>query len=430
MPILVAGTHRSGLKLVAQALQVMGFSLGSDRGAHLADYTELASFYELNDQIRTHLGLVYNPALPFPDDWESYDMLDSDLEELRVLLRHAFPNSRNWAIADPRLSLLYPIYENVLSEWSKHPTFVVCVRNPLNVAASAQTHDGVPFRAALGIWLHETLSALRRSKASRRRVIVFEEWLKDPIGQLSPILDLYPEARSGPSALNAIISTVQRDKDHGCHGLPDLEKARPALLYRTYDLGCRMMGAPQKLDQGAFDSELEDLWAEFSQSWELSPSEMLFASQFSLDWRTDGGERRVQRPYLPKPKATTLEVPFDTPANTAVFGALGIWPGTYFVRTCHVVNAAGRKVPIRLEPAPDLTVKVRTGGEIWEIPRAGMHFRFESTGGPQTLSITLSCQVNPGELSRLSGQLWQALSVQKARYGELEKRLLGPSAVH
>ena len=428
MPVLLTGVPQSGASLVAKALRAAGYSLGPDpdrhaTGAYDADsYGELPSLRTLNDRVLEHLGLRRNPSQVLPENWSSYDSIPEDIRAIRETISKSFALDSGWVIKDPRLCSLLPIYLSLDKLMGTRPTVVVCVRNPLNVAEALERLEGMPNRVALGHWLHQTLSALHSARSARTRIVLYEAFLEDPTAALAPILDHSPEVYPSAPAIEAIMLTVNSPLERGRHSYEDLISVLPTMLERTYDLCVEMFQSPDKLDKGEFDGRIAALWSELMVFWSMGASQAPLTSQITLSWRTDRGEVQVTRSYIPAPLQSTIEIPFDAPGGAVVFGSLSVWPATFHLRSSSLTEDSLRKTSLRLEPAPDLMVTARHDGEIWELPRSGMHFRFFASGGQQTLALLFSCRVDPDEVTRMCNKIWHENSALKDRLKTVESK--------
>ena len=66
---------------------------------------------------------------------------------------------RPWFLKEPRLCVLFPIWRQVVDL----PVCIHIYRNPLEVAHSLQTRNGMPIEAGLALWELYNLRALQSS---------------------------------------------------------------------------------------------------------------------------------------------------------------------------------------------------------------------------------------------------------------------------
>jgi hypothetical protein len=163
--------HRSGTSFAANALRLLGVSLGDPDQLlpagpdNPAGYWENRSIKEIDDEVLAELGGSWDQPPVLVDGWER----DERLEPLRCrasdLLQSAFGDAVGGAgdrveiVAwkDPRLSLLLPFWRTV----TPISTTVLIVRDPLEVAASLGARNGMGSPQAAVLWLRYVLAGMR-----------------------------------------------------------------------------------------------------------------------------------------------------------------------------------------------------------------------------------------------------------------------------
>jgi hypothetical protein len=174
--------HRSGTSLVTRLLNVIGLDLGPPDGLippspdnNPAGFWEHAGIVALNDEILRRLGASWHsPPSPVPG-WE----LRPDIAELsapaREMLARDFPQGRAWGFKDPRLSLILPFWQRLLSP----RRYVLCVRRPIDVARSLALRDGFPLERGLDLWLTYMTSALAHVDGAALAIVRYEDVMDD-----------------------------------------------------------------------------------------------------------------------------------------------------------------------------------------------------------------------------------------------------------
>jgi len=124
--ILVLGMHRSGTSALSGLLNIMGVYQGLDllppsnanrkgffENKHILDFNEKV-FYEHNSS---------SDDIFFSD---KHLMIDKYAKELKSLIAEAFGDVRCFSIKDPRICLLFPIYEKALTDMGimMHPLII------------------------------------------------------------------------------------------------------------------------------------------------------------------------------------------------------------------------------------------------------------------------------------------------------------------
>ena len=182
VPTCVLGMHRSGTSLVAGLVRLLGVDLGPE--AHLLPpnygnpkgFWEHKQFVQLNDQVLATLGGTWHELPTFAPGWENSPELAAIRRQARVLIEQEFASSTCWGWKDPRTCLTAPLWKQLLPEIR----FVVCLRNPMDVAHSLQARDGFSVEKAIQLWLSYMTAAVEHSTGQRRLFVVYEDCLEQP----------------------------------------------------------------------------------------------------------------------------------------------------------------------------------------------------------------------------------------------------------
>ena len=174
--------HRSGTSLVAGLVRLLGVDLGPE--AHLLPpnygnpkgFWEHKQFVQLNDQVLATLGGMWHELPTFAPGWENSPELAAIRRQARVLIEQEFASSTCWGWKDPRTCVTAPFWKQLLPEIR----FVVCLRNPMDVAHSLQARDGFSVEKAIQLWLSYMTAAVEHSTGQRRLFVVYEDCLEQP----------------------------------------------------------------------------------------------------------------------------------------------------------------------------------------------------------------------------------------------------------
>jgi glycosyltransferase involved in cell wall biosynthesis len=194
--------HRSGTSMVATLLRAGGVDVGDDADlvAPAADnprgFVEHRLVTDLNDRLLALLGGAWDlpPDLAGRDGWVDDERLGGLREETDRLL-DALATGGHWGFKDPRTSLVLPWWRSRLGDHR----VVVCVRNPLEVAASLSARNRCSTHLGLHLWDAYHRAIDDTLPPSHRLVVHYAAVLTRPDEELRRIaaaLGLEPEVMS------------------------------------------------------------------------------------------------------------------------------------------------------------------------------------------------------------------------------------------
>jgi hypothetical protein len=181
--VCVLGMHRSGTSLVAGLMRQLGIDLGPDEELLPPDsnnpsgYFELRELVHLNNDILAQYGGSWSEPPHLPSGWEDSEELAPLRERARRLLTRRFAASPQWGWKDPRTCITLPFWQRL----APGLRYVICVRNPVDVAYSLRTREGEERGIAEHAldWLRHTASALAYTAGRPRVVVHYERFFKD-----------------------------------------------------------------------------------------------------------------------------------------------------------------------------------------------------------------------------------------------------------
>jgi len=188
MAIAVLGMHRSGTSMVTRMLAACGLRVGPAHELLAATSENPTGYWErrpmvlLNDGVLDMLGLAWDhmPAVP-PAGWERDAQLEPAVAEARSIIA-SFPSDELWGWKDPRTSVTLPLWERAMDD--ARADVVLCVRNPLDVAASLAKRGGTSARLAFELWHAYSESALALARDRRHVVTHYDAHFEDARGEL------------------------------------------------------------------------------------------------------------------------------------------------------------------------------------------------------------------------------------------------------
>ena len=180
MPVCIAGMHRSGTSMVAQALATCGLELGAEDELMRASpsneqgHWEHEGFVALADELLARLGGGWDVPPPVDEAWAERPELE-DLRERAGDLAAHFDGHEPWGWKDPRSSLTVPFWRSVLPNLR----VVVCLRHPVEVARSLTLRGASSQRFGLELWLAYTKRLLADTSPEERVVTHYGSYFHD-----------------------------------------------------------------------------------------------------------------------------------------------------------------------------------------------------------------------------------------------------------
>jgi hypothetical protein len=222
--LVVSGMHRSGTSALSGALSIAGLNPGKELFDPAEDnpkgYFENARITTLNEKIFRELYTQWNDSLLIPDVWWDFEKFDEYFEELIRILEDELAENKTMMIKDPRLCVLMPFYLKAFRQLNISPSFIICSRNPMEIAASLKKRNHLPVEKSLLLWMDHLLKAELYSREFPRLFISYYDFLRKPIGILKLIQEkLVPGLILAQETENKIIEFLDPGLRH--HHLPN-----------------------------------------------------------------------------------------------------------------------------------------------------------------------------------------------------------------
>lgn len=182
--ILVLGMHRCGTSAVTRMLSLLGADLPSqlmpaEPGANELGFWESQEIVDIHDELLAAAGSSWDDVADFLGSWFETDQAEAFRARLLEVLNRDFSSSELFVLKDPRLCRLVPLWRRILEDFGAAPSFVLPLRNPLEVAESLRALHGLtPARSHL-LWLGHVLASEGETRGCRRSLITYEALLRD-----------------------------------------------------------------------------------------------------------------------------------------------------------------------------------------------------------------------------------------------------------
>jgi len=187
--VCVLGAPRSGTSLTARILNILGVDLGSEDELmepraenNRTGFWEHKGIADLNEEIFASLSAEPRPYLQgwrwpptLEPGWEQDPRLDPLREAGAAMLATFGAGQGDWGWKDPRTSLTLPFWQQLVPEMR----YVICVRHPLDVAASLAARDRMPTEESVALWTHYMDTALRATQEKPCLIVPYEGYFAD-----------------------------------------------------------------------------------------------------------------------------------------------------------------------------------------------------------------------------------------------------------
>lgn len=239
--ILVLGMHRSGTSAITRVLNLLGVELGTHlmpaaAGNNEGGFWEHMRVVEIHEALLQALGRSWHDLRPLPDDWVRSDATQIAKAKLATLIESDFADTPLWAVKDPRLCRLLPLWRELLAELRIEPSAVMVLRHPNEVARSLRDRDGFPLEQGRLSWLEHVTDAEHDSRGWLRSIVAYDDVLSEWRVALEHVrtglaVD-WPHATS--RVASAVDAFLDRGKRHHAVNAMQAEEL-PGLIQDVYD---------------------------------------------------------------------------------------------------------------------------------------------------------------------------------------------------
>lgn len=170
--ICVLGMHRSGTSMVTHLIKEMGVFIGArdelEEGTlyNKDGHFEFKQVVDIHDNILRHYNRSWYDTTPFQIDLNEGYIKDCK-EKLKRIVGNLLGNAEYIGLKDPRMCLMFPLWDEIFSELNLEVCYIVICRKPIEVAMSLKTRDGFPIEYGEKLWCyynHEIINNLSMKK--------------------------------------------------------------------------------------------------------------------------------------------------------------------------------------------------------------------------------------------------------------------------
>lgn len=226
--ILVAGMHRSGTSALSGVLSMLGVYLGSNKMP--CDKYNEKGYFENNNLVPLSEYLLDAVESKWDDiffnEEKSQILLKQDLSRLKKQIDNEFKECELFAIKDPRMAFLFPVYKCILEELNTSTKVIIPFRNPMEVANSLRERDGMSIEKGVLLWLCHFLLVEKHSRKVDRIFISFDDLVSDTGNVLESMskklgIDFNTKYADSNKQINAFLEPCLKHHNLSLDSLPD-----------------------------------------------------------------------------------------------------------------------------------------------------------------------------------------------------------------
>jgi hypothetical protein len=180
------GMHRSGTSALAGSLRHFGVHLGDNLrtpqlGLNDRGYWEHIDILRTHERLLMHLGSSWDDIRPLPAQWWEDLSVSRFRAELTRILQRDFALSPVWAVKDPRMCRLAPMWSQIFQDLGCQFAFIIVFRHPYEVARSLERRDGFRLEKSARLWIENNLAAEKGTRGFPRVFVSFDDLLSNPV---------------------------------------------------------------------------------------------------------------------------------------------------------------------------------------------------------------------------------------------------------
>lgn len=188
---IVLGMYRSGTSALTGCLNLLGMDLG-ERVMEATTGNPCGSFENIDinaihERLFSDLGHAWDMVGELPKNWLLSAAAKSAASDLEHILATQFMGKRAWAIKDPRMCRLLPLWNDLFRKMGLKPNYILMVRNPIEVAYSLHKRDDMDFNKACLLWITHNMEAMYGMMQSSYVVSTYDQLVTNSISLLKNI---------------------------------------------------------------------------------------------------------------------------------------------------------------------------------------------------------------------------------------------------
>ena len=180
--VVILGMHRSGTSVLSGLVSAQGFYLGPDempvREDNPKGFFENMKVYRLNQSILEAFNTSWDNHFFTCEQIPPSDLYDFELKA-KAIIKEEFSLVKKIFIKDPRMCLLFPLWEKVLLDMGYNIKVILAYRSPMEVAQSLRSRNDMDIEKSLMLWSHYFFQAEKTSRSYNRLVVRYNDDFED-----------------------------------------------------------------------------------------------------------------------------------------------------------------------------------------------------------------------------------------------------------
>jgi chromosome segregation ATPase len=234
--VVVLGMHRSGTSAIARGLKVLNVDLGDNLmpgapGENEKGFWEDLDFYRLNEKLLAKIGSAWDHLRRIDVAPLCREEFAEERFEASALIERKMRSSSVFGFKDPRTTILLPFWQCVFEDLGLEESYVIAVRNPLEVCESLRKRNGFEPSFSMALWLKYTWSAVNHSADRQRVCLSYRNLLSEPAKELARVAasaGLHTATASSPAMIEFVSEFLSAELRH--NRISDLEMRRSGII--------------------------------------------------------------------------------------------------------------------------------------------------------------------------------------------------------
>jgi hypothetical protein len=292
--------------MIARLLNLCGLDLGPAEmllgpdPANPLGHFEHRGFLAIDRKLLKHFGATWYDPPELKSGWQHDPQLRWLIDDAKKLAA-TFPMTTPWGWKEPRSAIFLPFWKEVIPKMR----FVICMRNPLEVARSLEKRNRIPIEKGASLWYRYARASLGDTEGSARILTFFDDFFGSDRAEIDRVIEFCGLQK--PDDHSVIDAAISAELRHHNSEIPELLKEnRVSRECKLFYIGLRALSYPSYV--AARSSPEEQDWVSAS----VGDFMMLFKERAEVSTTSDGSG--------PSPVPTLF--PFDSKTLTKFFRAL------------------------------------------------------------------------------------------------------------